>query len=51
VDLRRELRAHPGDDEPVQAAIIDAMARKPKGHEFDLSAPTAILRHMNTTGG
>ena len=51
VDLRRELRAHPDDDEPVEAAIIDAMARKPKGHEFDLSAPAAILRHMNTTGG
>jgi cyclic pyranopterin phosphate synthase len=51
VDLRRELRAHPDDDEPVRAAIIDAMSRKPKGHEFDLSAPTVVLRHMNTTGG
>ena len=39
-DLRAPLRA--GDsDEPVRAAIREAIARKPKGH----------ARHMNVTGG
>jgi len=51
VDLRRVLRAHPGDDEAVSHAILAAMSIKPRGHEFDLSAKPVILRHMNMTGG
>ncbi|MEZ5449939.1 MAG: GTP 3',8-cyclase MoaA [Thiolinea sp.] len=51
VDLRRVLRSHPLDDEPVRAAIIEAMSIKPKGHEFDLSAKPILFRHMNATGG
>lgn len=51
VDLRRVVRAHPGDDEKLKQAIIDSMSIKPKGHEFDIQAKPVIFRHMNTTGG
>ncbi len=51
VDLRRVLRAHPLDDEPLRQAIVEAMNLKPKGHDFDLSSQPVLLRHMNTTGG
>ncbi|MCB1758258.1 MAG: GTP 3',8-cyclase MoaA [Gammaproteobacteria bacterium] len=50
-DLRRVVRAHPTDPEPLRQAIIEAMQLKPKGHEFDLRAEPVIFRHMNTTGG
>ncbi len=51
VDLRRVVRAHPGDDEPLRQAIVEAMRIKPKGHDFDLQAQPLIFRHMNSTGG
>ncbi|MES9969021.1 MAG: GTP 3',8-cyclase MoaA [Candidatus Thiodiazotropha sp.] len=51
VDLRRVVRANPLDDAPLRKAIIDAMAIKPKGHEFDLNAKPVLFRHMNVTGG
>ncbi len=51
VDLRRVVRAHPGDREQLKAAIVAAMDIKPRGHEFDLREQPIILRHMNTTGG
>jgi len=51
VDLRRVVRGHPGDDAALRAAIVDAMAIKPRGHDFDLASQPVILRHMNTTGG
>lgn len=51
VDLRRVLRANPGDIEPVKQAIRDSMAIKPKGHDFNLEAKPVIFRHMNMTGG
>lgn len=51
VDLRRVVRANPLDDEPLRQAIVDAMAIKPKGHEFDLTAKPVLFRHMNVTGG
>ena len=38
VDLRRVLRAHPLDDEPLLQAIRDSMAIKPKGHDFNLTS-------------
>ena len=50
-DLRRVLRANPGDDAPLRQAIVDAMDLKPKGHEFDLNEQPVIFRHMNATGG
>jgi len=51
VDLRRVVRSNPGDRDRLKAAIVDAMAIKPKGHEFDLQDKPVIMRHMNVTGG
>ncbi len=52
-DLRRVLRTGASDDE-LDAAIQDAITRKPKGHDFIIDrrnpAP-AVARHMSLTGG
>jgi cyclic pyranopterin phosphate synthase len=53
-DLRASLRAHPGDDAPLENAIRTAIDRKPKGHDFDYSRQKAdgqVSRHMSHTGG
>jgi cyclic pyranopterin phosphate synthase len=53
-DLRTPLRANPGDDAPILAAIAAAIARKPKGHDFDYSRQEVhgrMSRHMSHTGG
>ncbi len=51
-DLRAPLRAS-ADDELVRQAVIDAIARKPKGHDFviERARPAASPRHMSVTGG
>lgn len=52
VDLRTPLRAG-GDNVAIQAAIEDAIALRPEGHDFQierLSKP-ATERHMSVTGG
>jgi cyclic pyranopterin phosphate synthase len=51
VDLRHVLRAYPGEDAPLRRAIIDSMAIKPRGHDFDLNRQVVIMRHMSVTGG
>jgi len=51
VDLRRIVRANPGDDEALKEAIIDSMQIKPKGHDFNLNEQPIIMRHMSATGG
>ncbi|MBK8176705.1 MAG: GTP 3',8-cyclase MoaA [Rhodospirillales bacterium] len=52
-DLRTTLRAKGGED-TLNAAIREAISRKPKGHDFVIdrqhSAP-AVPRHMSVTGG
>lgn len=53
-DLRAVLRRNPDDDAPLRAAIARAIARKPKGHDFDYSRQTVagqVRRHMSHTGG
>ena len=43
-----------GGQEALKKAIIDAIARKPKGHDFEISRKSsgpAVSRHMNVTGG
>jgi cyclic pyranopterin phosphate synthase len=53
-DLRKVLRANPNTDAPLHAAIRKAIARKPKGHDFDYSRQTIagqMSRHMSHTGG
>ena len=52
-DLRAPLRASEGN-ELVAAAIDEAIARKPKGHDFIIDRQQtgpAISRHMSVTGG
>ncbi|EDN66156.1 molybdenum cofactor biosynthesis protein A [Beggiatoa sp. PS] len=51
VDLRRVIRANPGDINPLKQTIIKAMDLKPKGHDFEIDGEPQILRYMNTTGG
>jgi len=50
-DLKRVLRGYPGDRWRLRHSIIEAMAIKPRGHEFELQGQPVILRHMNVTGG
>ena len=52
-DLRQPLRASESD-ELLEAAIHQAIARKPKGHDFVIDrrhAGPAVPRHMSVTGG
>jgi len=52
-DLRAPLRSSEGD-ELVEQAIRAAIARKPKGHDFDYSRQKVagrMSRHMSHTGG
>ncbi|TVR10067.1 MAG: GTP 3',8-cyclase MoaA [Salinarimonadaceae bacterium] len=52
-DLRAPLRASESD-EPVIAAIREAITRKPKGHDFVIErarSRPAVGRHMSVTGG
>ncbi len=52
-DLRTPLRASEGNDLLI-GAINDAIARKPKGHDFVIDRRhnrPAVSRHMSVTGG
>lgn len=52
-DLRAPLRGG-GVDAALEAAIAEAIARKPKGHDFVIDrrgAAPAVARHMSVTGG
>ena len=52
-DLRAPMRVSP-DDVLLQDAIRAAIARKPKGHDFDYSRQNVagqMTRHMSHTGG
>jgi cyclic pyranopterin phosphate synthase len=52
-DLCTPLRASEGDD-LLKQAILDGIARKPKGHDFVIDRrhnKPAVRRHMSVTGG
>jgi molybdenum cofactor biosynthesis enzyme MoaA len=52
-DLREPLRAS-ASNEPLYAAIDEAISRKPKGHDFVIDRRQrrpALSRHMSVTGG
>ena len=52
-DLRTPLRQSEGD-EALEAAIREAIDRKPKGHDFIIDRRhqgPAVPRHMSVTGG
>jgi len=53
-DMRTPMRDHPDDNGPLIEKIQAAIARKPKGHDFDYSRQTIggqMSRHMSHTGG
>ena len=52
-NLRTPLRVSEGND-PLKTAIREAIARKPKGHDFIIDRTNripAVARHMSVTGG
>jgi cyclic pyranopterin phosphate synthase len=52
-DLRTPLRAS-ASDALLESAILEAIARKPKGHDFIIDRRTkkpSVARHMSVTGG
>ena len=52
-DLRKPLRASESDV-PLNQAILEAISRKPKGHDFIIDRnhnKPALSRHMSVTGG
>jgi GTP 3',8-cyclase len=52
-DLRAPLRAS-ADDALLDTAILEAIGRKPKGHDFIIDrqhTKPAVARHMSVTGG
>ena len=52
-DLRRALRSSESD-QSLDTAILEAISRKPKGHDFVIDRRThapAVPRHMSVTGG
>ena len=52
-DLRRVLRSG-ADDEQLDQAILEAITRKPRGHDFIIDRRTtapSVARHMSLTGG
>ena len=51
VDLRKVIRANPGNTEVLQNAIIKSLDLKPEGHDFNIHSNEILLRHMNMTGG
>ncbi|WP_144183066.1 GTP 3',8-cyclase MoaA [Elioraea rosea] len=53
-DLRTPLRRPGATEEDVREAIVAAIGRKPKGHDFVIErrgAAPALSRHMSVTGG
>ncbi len=51
VDLKHVVRTHPNSMPALKRAIVDSMAIKPQGHEFNLRSQPLIFRHMSHTGG
>ncbi|NKE46778.1 GTP 3',8-cyclase MoaA [Roseomonas frigidaquae] len=53
-DLRRPLRDETLDAGGLEQAILEAISRKPKGHDFVIDRnrkQPAVARHMSVTGG
>ena len=53
-DLRFPMRVDKDSDELLEAAIDEAIGRKPKGHDFIIDRRhkgPAVSRHMSVTGG
>ena len=50
LDLKEVIRRHPGDSQRLEAAIVEAISRKPERHYFEADK-VDIVRFMNMTGG
>ena len=52
-DLRKPLRDPAVDEAGLRRAVLEAIGRKPKGHDFviDRASRPAVARHMSVTGG
>ncbi|MBD1554306.1 GTP 3',8-cyclase MoaA [Pseudomonas typographi] len=50
-DLKAVLRAHPGQPQKLEKAIVEAMRLKPWRHNFQLNDDVQVVRFMNMTGG
>jgi cyclic pyranopterin phosphate synthase len=51
LDLRDLVRRHPTDDQPILAALDQALLRKPQHHDFSVGGDIQVLRFMNASGG
>ena len=51
VDLKKVIRANPGNMAVLKKAIVEAMQIKPEKHEFNIDEQPVIFRHMSVTGG
>lgn len=51
LDLKRVLRANPGNIEKIKQALIASMEIKPERHEFNQAGQPVVFRHMSVTGG
>lgn len=51
MELRPLLRDPAYSDDDIEAAIRDALTRKPEKHEFELKDDWKVVRFMNMTGG
>ena len=51
VDLKAVLRAHPGQPQRLEKAIVEAMKLKPYRHNFEVNDDVQVVRFMNMTGG
>jgi cyclic pyranopterin phosphate synthase len=51
LDLKGLMRAHPGDDQRLRDALMQALQLKPERHHFETDAQVQVVRFMSMTGG
>ncbi len=51
LDLKRLMRAHPGDSSRLREALQQALQLKPERHHFDAREQVQVVRFMSMTGG